>query len=59
MSSTRYEWTVIDYAIWRAGGVTVAIYDTSSPDQVQWILEDSATRLLIVSYPSTAHSIRK
>ena len=51
LSSTRYEWTVIDYAIWRAGGVTVAIYDTSSPDQVQWILEDSATRLLIVELP--------
>ncbi|QHN30495.1 AMP-binding protein [Gordonia amarae] len=48
LSSTRYEWTVIDYAIWRAGAVTVAIYDTSSPDQVQWILEDSGTKLLIL-----------
>jgi len=56
LSSTRYEWTVVDYAIWRAGAVTVAIYDTSAPDQVQWILEDSATRLLIVE--ATKHRIQ-
>jgi long-chain acyl-CoA synthetase len=42
MSRTRYEWTLIDYAIWAAGGVTVPIYETSSPEQVQWILADSA-----------------
>ncbi|MEE3850794.1 long-chain fatty acid--CoA ligase [Gordonia sp. LSe1-13] len=48
LSSTRYEWTVLDYAIWRAGGTTVAIYETSAPDQVQWILEDSGTALLFV-----------
>ncbi|MBL1592084.1 long-chain fatty acid--CoA ligase, partial [Klebsiella pneumoniae] len=48
LSSTRYEWTVLDYAIWRAGGCTVAIYETSAPDQVQWILEDSAAVLLVV-----------
>ncbi len=41
MSRTRYEWTLIDYAIWAAGGVTVPIYETSSPEQVQWILADS------------------
>ncbi len=48
LSSTRYEWTVLDYAIWRAGAVTVAIYETSAPDQVEWILHDSATTMLIV-----------
>jgi long-chain acyl-CoA synthetase len=48
LSSTRYEWTVLDYAIWRAGATTVAIYETSAPDQVQWILEDSGTKLLFV-----------
>ncbi|MDW5322983.1 AMP-dependent synthetase/ligase [Plantactinospora sp. KLBMP9567] len=41
MSRTRYEWTLIDYAIWAAGGVTVPIYDTSSPEQIAWILSDS------------------
>ncbi|WP_433090300.1 AMP-dependent synthetase/ligase [Dactylosporangium sp. CA-052675] len=41
MSKTRYEWTLIDYAIWTCGAVTVPIYETSSPEQVAWILEDS------------------
>ena len=41
MSKTRYEWTLIDYAIWACGGVTVPIYETSSAEQVGWILGDS------------------
>lgn len=44
MSRTRYEWTLIDYAIWTAGGVTVPIYETSSAEQVQWILGNSGAR---------------
>ncbi|MFT3714801.1 MAG: long-chain fatty acid--CoA ligase [Gordonia sp. (in: high G+C Gram-positive bacteria)] len=48
LSSTRYEWSLIDYAIWRAGATTVAIYETSAPDQVEWILGDSGTTMLIV-----------
>jgi long-chain acyl-CoA synthetase len=41
MSRTRYEWTLIDYAIWAAGAVTVPIYETSSAEQIAWILSDS------------------
>lgn len=41
MSRTRYEWTLCDYAIWYAGGIVVPIYETSSAEQVQWILSDS------------------
>jgi long-chain acyl-CoA synthetase len=41
MSKTRYEWTLIDYAVWSAGAVTVPIYETSSTEQVNWILSDS------------------
>jgi long-chain acyl-CoA synthetase len=41
MSRTRYEWTLIDYAIWVAGAVTVPIYETSSREQMRWILADS------------------
>ncbi|MGB6125781.1 MAG: AMP-dependent synthetase/ligase [Gordonia sp. (in: high G+C Gram-positive bacteria)] len=54
LSSTRYEWTMFDYAIWRAGAVTVAIYETSSPDQVEWILTDSGATMLIVETPANA-----
>lgn len=41
MSRTRYEWTMIDFGIWFAGGVVVPIYETSSPEQIEWILSDS------------------
>ncbi|HEY2286224.1 MAG TPA: AMP-dependent synthetase/ligase [Streptosporangiaceae bacterium] len=44
MSRTRYEWTLIDYAIWAAGAVTVPVYETSSAEQVEWILSDSGAR---------------
>jgi long-chain acyl-CoA synthetase len=44
MSHTRYEWTLIDYAIWAAGAVSVPIYETSSAEQAEWILSDSAAR---------------
>jgi long-chain acyl-CoA synthetase len=40
-SGTSFEWMVCDFAIWTAGGVTVPIYETSSAEQVEWILGDS------------------
>ena len=48
MARTRYEWTLCDAAIWWAGAVTVPIYETSSPDQAQWILEDSGAVAVVV-----------
>jgi long-chain acyl-CoA synthetase len=45
---TRYEWTVCDFAIWTAGAVVVPVYETSSADQVAWILSDSGARAAIV-----------
>ena len=52
MSKTRYEWTVADFAIWTAGGVSVPIYETSSAEQVLWILKDSGARGVIVETPA-------
>ena len=48
MSHTRYEWTLIDYAIWTAGAVTVPVYETSSAEQAEWILSDSGARAAFV-----------
>ncbi len=48
MSRTRYEWTQIDYAIQAAGAVSVPIYETSSAEQVEWILSDSGTKAIFV-----------
>lgn len=52
MARTRYEWTILDFAIWYAGGCVVPIYETSSAEQVDWILNDSASVGLIVETPS-------
>src|SRR6516162_3302814 len=52
MSRTRYEWTAVDYAIWAAGATTVPIYETSSAEQVEWILTDSGARALVVETPA-------
>lgn len=54
MSATRYEWTVVDFAIWFAGGVTVPIYETSSASQVEWILHDSGARRVFVENAAKA-----
>jgi long-chain acyl-CoA synthetase len=54
LSATRYEWTVIDYAIWSIGAATVAIYETSSTSQIEWILTDSEAVVAVVE--SAAHA---
>jgi long-chain acyl-CoA synthetase len=48
MSHTRYEWTLIDYAIWTAGAIVVPVYETSSAEQAEWILSDSGARACFV-----------
>ncbi|GAB2544758.1 AMP-dependent synthetase/ligase [Brachybacterium huguangmaarense] len=48
MSRTRYEWALVDWAIWFAGGVSVPVYETSSPSQIQWIAGNSGARFAIV-----------
>ncbi|WP_168915898.1 AMP-dependent synthetase/ligase [Microcella flavibacter] len=45
---TRYEWTLVDFAAWFAGAVLVPIYETSSPSQIQYILENSEATAIIV-----------
>ncbi|CAN2204152.1 FAA1 Long-chain acyl-CoA synthetases (AMP-forming) [Candidatus Nanopelagicaceae bacterium] len=51
MARTRYEWTILDFAAWFAGAIVVPIYETSSPEQVDWILNDSGSVGLIVETP--------
>jgi len=51
ISKTRYEWTLLDYAIWYAGAATVPIYETSSAEQVAWILRDSGARAVVAETP--------
>ena len=48
MCKTRYEWTLVDFAVAFAGAVIVPIYETSSPSQIQFILTDSGATAIIV-----------
>jgi long-chain acyl-CoA synthetase len=51
MCRTRYEWTLIDFATWFAGAILVPVYETSSPSQIQWNLNDSGASAIIVETP--------
>ena len=61
MSRTRYEWTLLDYAAWAVGAVPVPVYETSSAEQVHWILSDAGVRLAVVethAHRDTVASVR-
>ena len=58
MAKTRYEWTVLDFAIWYAGAVPVPIYETSSAEQVDWILTDSGAVAIVVETPALAELVQ-
>jgi len=57
MSRTRYEWTLLDWASWAAGAVPVPLYETSSAEQVQWILSDADVRLLVTETAAHAATV--
>ena len=59
MSRTRYEWTLVDFAIWFAGCISVPVYETSSPSQVAWILGDCGAAAAIVESPNHENVIRQ
>ncbi|HYU83455.1 MAG TPA: long-chain fatty acid--CoA ligase [Kribbellaceae bacterium] len=59
LSPTRYEWTVVDYAIWSIGAATVPIYETSSESQIQWILTDSEAVVAVVENAKHAEAVEK
>ncbi|PKI93243.1 long-chain fatty acid--CoA ligase [Actinomycetales bacterium SN12] len=48
IAKTTYDWTLVDFALFYAGAVMVPVYETSSPAQIQWIMEDSGATALIV-----------
>jgi long-chain acyl-CoA synthetase len=59
LSKTRFEWTLLDYAIWAVGGSTVPIYETSSPEQVEWILSDSGAKAVVVETPAHREMVQE
>ncbi|MFB8082460.1 MULTISPECIES: AMP-dependent synthetase/ligase [unclassified Streptomyces] len=57
MARTTYEWTLIDFAAWAAGLVTVPVYPTSSAFQTRWILQDSGAAACVVEDPAQARLV--
>ncbi|WP_225636406.1 AMP-dependent synthetase/ligase [Streptomyces solaniscabiei] len=57
MARTTYEWTLLDFAAWAAGLVTVPVYPTSSVYQVRWILQDSGAVTLITETAAQAAAL--
>jgi long-chain acyl-CoA synthetase len=57
MGGTCLDWTVADLAILAAGGVTVPIYETSSPEQCAWILSDSGAKVAIAQTADHAKAL--
>ncbi|MGZ4609006.1 MAG: AMP-dependent synthetase/ligase [Actinomycetes bacterium] len=57
MAKTRYEWTLVDAALWAVGAVVVPVYETSSADQLRWILADSGAVGCVVESSSHAATL--
>ncbi|MFF4401387.1 AMP-dependent synthetase/ligase [Streptomyces sp. NPDC001480] len=57
MARTTYEWTLLDFAAWAAGLVTVPIYPTSSVFQTRWILQDSGAVALVTETAGQAAAV--
>ena len=57
MSRTRYEWTLLDWAMWAAGAVVVPVYETSSAEQVMWIATDADVSFLVVESARHAETV--
>ncbi len=58
MAKTRYEWTLVDAALWAVGAVVVPVYETSAADQLRWILADSGAVAAVVESPAHARMLR-
>ncbi len=58
MAHTSYDWFLLDMAIARAGLISVPIYETSSAEQVEWIITDSDVRLVITESGTLAELVR-
>ena len=59
LSRTRYEWTLVDFAVWYAGAVPVPVYDSSSAQQIAWIMGDSDAKAVFVETEALEAAVRE
>jgi len=49
LSENRWEWPVVDFAVLALGAVDVPLYMTLTPEQIGYMLRDSAAKVVVVS----------
>ena len=59
LANTRAEWTYSSLAISRAGGVVVPIYPTNSPDECEWVIGNSDSKIVIAEDAGQAAKIEE
>jgi long-chain acyl-CoA synthetase len=59
LANTRPEWTYFDFAALTAGATVVPIYQTNSPEECQYVLENSDAKVVIVEDDEQAAKIRQ
>jgi long-chain acyl-CoA synthetase len=59
LAAASLDWVTCDFAIWAAGAVTVPVYETSSPDQVRWELDDSGAVAVFAGSARHAETVRR
>ncbi|AWK12096.1 AMP-dependent synthetase/ligase [Streptomyces spongiicola] len=57
MCRTRYEWTLVDFALWAVGAQSVPVYPTSSAEQVLWLLQDAEVSACVVEHEDHAMTV--
>jgi len=57
LSRTRYEWTLLDFALWAVGAVPVPIYETSSPEQMKHYLGETDTKMVFAETQKLADEV--
>ncbi|TXG91714.1 long-chain fatty acid--CoA ligase [Rhodococcus rhodnii] len=58
LAPTSFEWSLLDYAIWAAGAVSVPVYPSSSPEQIRFIASDSESRVAVVQTDAQRDAVR-
>jgi long-chain acyl-CoA synthetase len=58
LGNTRPEWTYFDFAALSAGAVVVPIYQTNSPEECQYVLENSDAKVVVVEDDEQMEKIR-
>jgi long-chain acyl-CoA synthetase len=58
LGNTRPEWTYFDFAALSVGAIVVPIYQTNSPEECQYVLENSDAKVVVVEDEEQIEKIR-